>query len=517
MIDARQLDPDTVLEADVCIVGAGAAGLVLALELAEAGHRTVLLEAGGLDDDAWTTELFQGENIGLGYWSLEECRGHRFGGTTYKYAGHSKPLARRDFAPVPGVPLASWPVGYEEMAPWIDAAAAALGYGPSDFDLANRLRDAGMPPAAEFPGLAETSLFVRDGPTAKPYPIRLAERIRNTGNLQVVLHAVVTRVALDASGTRVARLEIGTEAGFGLGVVAREYALACHAVENARLLLDSDDTVPGGIGNASGLLGRCFMDHPHVDAGRVRFARRVPWHLVYPEASHHGFAACLTAPQSLTDASACLQYFCRLLPAEYGREGADGVALAARTWRHPRGRRFRSAVRQAARDPFYAAIGVARLSGVPPREFVLNHRIEQAPNTASRIVLLVARDSLGRRRAGVDWQLSETDARTLEVGQGAALRYLERLGATRLRGARTDVEFIAAEGATYWHHIGTTRMSSSAADGVVDRECRVHGVENLSVAGSSVFCRATFSPPTMTIVAFTLRLAATIGTRLRQA
>jgi choline dehydrogenase-like flavoprotein len=515
-VDARRLDPGTVLDADVCVVGAGAAGIVLALELSAAGHRTVLLEAGGLDDDAWTTELFSGENLGLPYWPLDECRGHRFGGTTYKYAGHSKPVVARDFAPVPGVPLASWPIAFDDVAPWVRAAVAMLGYEPSAFDVSTQLERAGMPEAPSYPELAETSLFVRDGPVAKPYPRRLAERIHAARNLEIVVHAVVTSVALDAEGERVARLEVGTENRGTFEVVAREYVLACHAVENARLLLDSDDVVATGIGNASGMLGRCFMDHPHLDAGRVHFSRDIPWHLVYPEASSHGFAACVAAPQRLTDAASCLQYFCRLLPVEHGHDGADAVARLARTWRHPRGPRFRSSLARAARDPVHASIGLARLAGARPREFVLNHRIEQAPNLDSRVVLLAARDALGRRRVGVDWQLSDTDARTLEVGQAAALRYLERVGATRLRGARTDLEFVATRGATYWHHIGTTRMSESPSDGVVDPHCRVNGVDNLSVAGSSVFCRATFSPPTMTIVAFTLRLADTIDRRLRQ-
>ena len=514
-VDARRLDAGTVLEADICVVGAGAAGIVLALQLSAAGHRTLLLEAGGLDADSWTTELFRGDNLGMPYWSLDECREHRFGGTTYKYGGHSLPVTRRDFAPVPGVPLASWPITYGDVAPWVAHAERMLGYEQADFDVSACLKRAGWPDPVSHPNLAETSVFARDAATVKPYPRRFADAIAAARNLEIVVHAVVTRVALDPAGQRVVGLDVGTESGRSVHVDAREYVLACHAVENARLLLDSDDVVAGGIGNPSGLLGRCFMDHPQVDAGRVHFSRGVPRHLVYPDASRHGFAACVTAPQRVTDAASCLQYFCRLLPVEHEHRAAAAAATLTRTWRHPRGRAFRGALGVTVRDPGHASIGLARVAGIRSREFVLNHRIEQAPNPESRIVLVDERDALGRRRAGVDWQLCDVDARTLEVGQAAALRYLERIGATRVRGARTDVEFLAAAGATYWHHIGTTRMSESPADGVVDRDCRVHGVGNLSVAGSSVFCRATFSPPTMTIVAFALRLADALDRRLR--
>ena len=514
--DARRLDPDSVLHADVCVVGGGAAGIVLALQLSAAGHRTLLLEAGGLDADSWTTELFRGDNLGMPYWSLDECCGHRFGGTTYKYAGHSKPVSPRDFAPVPGMPLATWPITHDDVAPWVAEAELVLGYQPVDFDVTTRVQRAGMRQPAEYPNLAETSLFVRDDAVVKPYPRRFADAIGAARNLEIVLHAVVTRVALDPEGKCVTGLDVGAEGGASFAVEAREYVLACHAVENARLLLDSDDVAAGGIGNASGVLGRCFMDHPHVDAGRVHFSHDAPAHLVYPEAARHGFAACIATPQRVTDAASCFQYFCRLLPVEHDHAGAQAVARLTRTWRHPRSPAFRRSLGTTVRDPVHASIGLARGAGVRPREFVLNHRIEQAPNPDSRIVLLDDRDALGRRRAGVDWQLCDTDARTLEVGQAAALRYLERIGATRLRGSRTDVEFVATRGATYWHHIGTTRMSELPADGVVDRDCRVHGVDNLSVAGSSVFCRATFSPPTMTIVAFALRLADTLDRRLRE-
>ena len=107
------------------------------------------------------------------------------------------------------------------------------------------------------------------------------------------------------------------------------------------------------------------------------------------------------------------------------------------------------------------------------------------------------------------------DEAVIEIVMNACEMEATDAGQCDVRGARTDVGFLATNGATYWHHIGTTRMSESPADGVVDRECRVHGVGNLSVAGSSVFCRATFSPPTMTIVAFALRLADTLDRRLR--
>jgi choline dehydrogenase-like flavoprotein len=126
-IDARAVAPHRELTADVCIVGAGAAGIVLALRLAAAGCSTLLLEAGGLEEDPWTADLFDGPNLGLPYLPLSECRAHRFGGTTYKYGGYSKPVAPRDFAPVPGVPLATWPLTFDDLAPWLVVDPRSVG------------------------------------------------------------------------------------------------------------------------------------------------------------------------------------------------------------------------------------------------------------------------------------------------------------------------------------------------------------------------------------------------------
>jgi choline dehydrogenase-like flavoprotein len=372
LIDARALARGSVLDADVCVVGAGAAGIVLGLRLAAAGHRTLLLEAGGMEEDTWTTDLFAGPNLGLPYFGLGESRAHRFGGTTYKYGGYSKPVVPRDFAPVPGVPLATWPIGYDDLAPWVDEALVLLGHHPEDFCPSTRLRNAGFSGPPSDDGAGRTEVFVRDADSEKPYPVRFAQQLHDARNLQIALHAVVTRVCLDPSGSRVLHLEAGSERGTTIRIHARHYVLACHAVENARLLLDSDDVVPQGIGNQSGLLGRCFMDHPHVDAGRAHFARGVPTYLVYPAMVRHGFAACISVPKEITDRAGCLQYFCRLLPVEHNQPGAEAVHILTRGWRHPRSRKFRRAIAQATRDPGPALLAAARSAGFRSRAFVIN-------------------------------------------------------------------------------------------------------------------------------------------------
>ena len=199
-VDAHALADGAAVAADVCVVGAGAAGIVLAIELAAAGHRTLLLEAGGMDEDPWTTALFDGPNVGAPYFPLRASRAHRFGGTTYKYGGHSTPVRRRDFDPVLGVPLASWPVTYDDVAPWAARAAARLGHTAADFDVEHRMDAVGLPrPDPRLDAIAGTAVFVRDRVDEKPYPERLASELAAARGLEIVLHAVVTRVFVAGS------------------------------------------------------------------------------------------------------------------------------------------------------------------------------------------------------------------------------------------------------------------------------------------------------------------------------
>ena len=142
---------------------------------------------------------------------------------------------------------------------------------------------------------------------------------------------------------------------------------------------------------------------------------------------------------------------------------------------------------------------------------------EQAPNPDSRVSLVEERDALGLPRIALDWRLTELDKRSLQAGHQAVALELGRTGLGRLQ-----IEDWLTADVTTWtptltgghHHIGTTRMSEDPARGVVDGDCRVHGIANLYVAGSSVFPTSGSANPTLTVVALALRLAAHLEQRL---
>jgi choline dehydrogenase-like flavoprotein len=297
--------------------------------------------------------------------------------------------------------------------------------------------------------------------------------------------------------------------------------LACHAVENARLLLTSNDVMTSGIGNQHDHVGRYFMDHLHIYASKFIPSGR------FPALYNRFFAAArnLNANLGFTDDALreldVLQYYCRFEPHYASTEVADAVSGLRDGFMEPGdvgylrdiaivlsdlggaaelvlARRGLSAVKSGETSLFAA---------LQPAYFVLDHRTEQAPNPSSRVVISGRRDALGNLIADLDWRLSEPDFRSFRIAQGKLASELSALGYGRFELEEITPEIVQSRVEGHYHNIGTTRMSDDPKAGVVDSNGRVHGVENLYVAGSSIFPTAGYAGPTMMIIGFALRLA----------
>jgi choline dehydrogenase-like flavoprotein len=155
--------------------------------------------------------------------------------------------------------------------------------------------------------------------------------------------------------------------------------------------------------------------------------------------------------------------------------------------------------------PLYRAYVAAR-DAIPgravPRSFVAVYFCEQPPDPLSRVTLSEEKDRLGMNRLKLHWHIGSTVTESVQRMQGLLARELERTGVGRLERGEGEPRYTDAS-----HHMGTTRMSSSRADGVVNTDCRAHETGNLYLAGSSVFPAAGHANPTLTIVALALRLS----------
>ncbi|HEV2547905.1 MAG TPA: GMC family oxidoreductase [Stellaceae bacterium] len=497
-LDARQITQGTVLEGDLCIIGAGAAGITLARAFADTGVQVILLETGGPDYEADIQDLGTIENVGRPY-DVAGCRLRYFGGSTNHWGGHCVRLEALDFETRDWIPYSGWPFGLEELTPYYDRAHKVIEIGGTNDDpalVAKALKYRLFPFAPEK---VKTTLS-RYNP--QRFGLRYGGELDSASNLKICLYATVTSIDLDASHRRVAQVTVNTLARNPLSVRAKRFVLATGGIENARLLLDSDKDEPKGVGNTYDLVGRFFMEHIFYPNSIVLPAKIDPAYDIYSDEYPY------------VDGDR-LEVRCHLaLPMELTRE-----------LRIPKFRTEISLSTEPAHRLFsedFSAEDVARLfsrvtdklgrmvRGKPwmPTCYRLDNNVEQIPNPDSRISLSAERNALGQRVARLDWRLSNLDREGIRAAHRMIAQEVGRTGFGRYRSFLPEHEDAILEGADGgMHHMGTTRMNDDPKQGVVDKNSKVHGLANLYIAGSSVFPCCGWSNPTLTITALALRLA----------
>lgn len=518
------------LAVDVCVVGAGAAGQTVAKPLADRGREVLLLESGGLDFDPAIQELNRGFTDGLPYYELQRARLRFFGGTTAIWGGRTCRLDPIDFERRSWVPHSGWPFGPEVLAPYYEQAEARLDL-VSDHVARHVLdRVAGAPPldrAVQDAGYWQFDHHI-DRFTAE-YRRDILDHPRIT----VLTCATVTEVVAAPDGREVERLDVANLEGRRITVRARVYVLACGGIENARLLLASRSRVTAGLGNGSDMVGRTFMDHVHCRGGEVIADDPLRVLSFGKSFRHRGrrFAAAFRPGEPLQRSEETLNVsFTVNVRKPAGKPlGAfvrgfnymrHSMAAPNRAWRKAwYAIKLSGAAMQERVDPYRPWL----LTKISDRRIYTVVRCEQAPNPESRITLDAdSRDALGKPRVRLHWAVTPLEKHSVRVAMGAFDSELRRLGLGRLEPSpwlqdpNLDWVFdplISKNSIAGYHHMGTTRMSTDPATGVVDADGKVHGIANLYVAGSSVFPTCGWANPTLTILALSLRLADHLASR----
>ena len=240
-IDTADIQPNAELTAELCIVGAGAAGIAMAKALIRSGIDVLLLEGGGRKKTKASQAIYRGK-MQAGLKSTDHyvhtSRLRYFGGTSNHWAGWCRPLDPIDFEARDWVPHSGWPITRAELEPWYVAAAKFIGIGPfKDIDAwkNNKRRPFLLQDNPHF----EPKLFHFAVPPprfGKKYG-RLLERSRTT---RVVFDANVTAVRAHSNLKAVDHLDVRTMGGKTFTVRAKRYVLAAGGIENPRLLLSSD-------------------------------------------------------------------------------------------------------------------------------------------------------------------------------------------------------------------------------------------------------------------------------------
>jgi choline dehydrogenase-like flavoprotein len=512
ILDARALDPQVDVEADICIVGAGAAGITLAVELIDRPLRVVVLEGGGTQADERSQRLYQGATTGQPYYALDECRDRYLGGSTNTWGGWCRPLDAIDFAAREWLPHSGWPFTRDTLMPYYERAHAACKLGPCDYDAGRWNQGPSLVPT-HARDVADTMFHV--SPTR--FGLEYRPVLERAANVRLLLHANALEIVMDPSRRAAVRLVAGTAVGRRFAVRAGAFVLAAGGIENARLLLASRTGQPAGIGNERDLVGRFFTEHLHVPVAQL--APRPGTHGFY--AVHRAGAATIRGAVSVTDGARQRGHLLgwaltfhnaddphdvlsptRLEPAY---ASLSVLVRALRRRERPRRLLHHLGTTIAGADSA-AALAYKKLRPPRPGQFIVGCRAEQSPNPDSRVTLDADVDAFGMPRARLHWQLTARDRESFDRAQLLWRGELAAPGAMFTPIGVADEPWTSrmAPGA---HHMGTTRMHPDPSRGVVNEDCRVHGTSNVFVSGSSVFPTAGWAPPTLTIVALALRLA----------
>lgn len=501
----RTATPESVVDTDICIIGAGPAGVTLALEMAGSGRRICLVDSGGLDasGDAVRGPI---DDVGRPYRTEREPRAFRFGGTSGLWGGHCVPLSPIEMEARDWVPGGAWPISHAELARHYPRALEILDLAGADFDAAAAARAIGAPLLPFGEGFTSTVSHYNPMDFGKDHGPALAA----AGTVTILLNATATRLLLDDDLERTTGTTLRTEGGVMHQVRAKTVVLAAGGIENARLLLASNEQIASGVGNGNDLVGRYFMEHPGWTRGVIvpgpaydlprdyaHYWRQVPLgghEIRFHLAATNEMARRLRVPQFRAE------LFCRPLLGWAMR------SVLMRPGSHDLPTMLEAAA-QLARHP----AGLARMAlgrrGAPWCLHIHNYT-EQIPNRESRVMLSARRDALGEPLAALDWRLSPADRDGIARVHQALATSVAGSGLGHLIPEPESGDAIMKRAGGGSHHMGTTRMSESPRKGVVDADLKVHGVRNLYVAGSSVFPSGGWANPTLTIVALSVRLAA---------
>jgi|SRR5579862_1063900 len=532
----EQLDSNEP-QVEFCLVGTGPVGLAVALELERLGHDVLVIEAGDREINPALSEASRAEIVDPARHAsmdLAVCRA--LGGTSWTWGGRCVAYDEIDWMPRPFVADAHWPIGEEAIRPWFKSAASHLLCGTGAFTVpyGKKLTD----------GL--TLDHIERWASESKLILAYRERLLNSRRIRISLRSTATGITLSPDGRRVETLVVHTPAG-SRRVRAHNIVLAMGGVETTRLLLHVQQDLPHLFGGVGGPLGRYYMghisgkiaklvlDHPDdirdldftLDYTGVYWRRRF---MLTTEAQmeHKVLNTAFWADNpSFYDPGhrsgvLSMVWLALAFPPTGRRLLPEGVRLAhtgskpfpyAAHIRNaflgaPRGARdvYKILRDRFVKKPRKPGFLVSNRGG----RYALHYHGEQAPNPESRIRAASEIDAFGVRRAIIDLRYTKQDVQSVIDSHKLLDKALCANGIGRLEFMYSDEvlhERVDSQASDGYHQVGSTRMGADPRASVVNTNLRVHGMDNLYVASSSVFPTAGQANSTYLAVAFGLRLA----------
>jgi choline dehydrogenase-like flavoprotein len=540
----RQVAPGEVVRADVCVIGAGAAGITLAIELGRNGIDTLLIPGGGLRYNARYQRLYKGTSDNGT--PLERSRQRRFGGTTAVWGGRCIPFTEIDFEKRSYVNHSGWPIGVPDLTDYYRRSQEHLDIGTTySYEVPEALPGE---PEHLIEGF-DDEVLITNRVEKFSLPTNLGKKyykeIAKSPSITTIMHSHMTRLRFAPRAEDVSGIECVTKTGKRFTCEAKTYVLAMGSFEITRHLLHLSTSNPQGVGNRSGLLGKYFMTHLsgviaeveinpklfvlnryETDKDGVYCRRRLQLSAqAQRDAGILNFSSFLHHPPiqdarhrnpvlSLIFLAKGFRAVALRIPAEYSTALAYG-RFGLRDYL-PHVRNIVLGIPQLlfhAPELVYKRLIRRRklpsiITNNKNNRFSLQYHVEHAPNPDSRLTLSDETAEDGLQRLHVSMQYQDIDVQSIIAAHDIIKERLEQAGVGTVTFVKDDpVEHIRQQIGFGGHQIGTTRMAVAAEDGVVDPNCKVFGVNNLYVAAPSVFPTASEANPVLTLVALAIRLA----------
>lgn len=503
-IDAKELPANSLIEGDICIIGAGAAGISIALEWMNSPYKIILLEGGGFEYDEKVQELYAGKTTGQHYYPLKSARLHYFGGTTGHWAGFCSTFDPLDFTKRDWVPHSGWPIKREDLDPFYARAHKNVDLGPYEYDWKYwQKQDPELQPLLKDDSVVWNKIWQFSPPAQ--FGKKYKDTIVNAKNIHLYTYANVTNIKANEGVSSINEVTIKNYSGKEHTVKAKYFILACCSIQNARILLASNQQAAKGLGNDNDNVGRYFMEHLEIKSAELWLEKPNPLKLYGLNYGVTKARAELAITQKKQEEFKILNGTSSLTPLAIAKNMPPMIDV------------WKEADPRKSMDSAMAMFEKADQIKVPPpessesRAFELFTRIEQAPNPDSRVTLDTEKDSLGMPRANLNWVLTPLEKRSIRkiyelIGQQVGLEGIGRVKLMDYLQDENDNTWPSFTGGG-WHHMGTTRMSDDPKNGVVDANCKIHGLANLFVAGASCYVTGAAPNPTLTLIALSLRLS----------
>ena len=421
---------------------------------------------------------------------MYESRLRSFGGTSGHWGGQTSTLDKMDFQKRSWIKNSGWPIQFSELTRFYSKANKILNLKDVNYDPDYWVDNKKYYLWKFKNNDINTKMFHLDSPPTH-FGEKYRETLKKSDNIHIYLYANLTDIDIDDDFRRINYVKIATFAKKIFKVKAKVFVLACGGIENARLLLNSNKKISAGIGNQNDLVGRFFMEHPHLyTAGSIFVQGNSANSNLY-----HYWAA---------KGNAKISGFLQLSEKLQKKNQLTNLTFIIRK------NDIFSQLDDLGKNLFNISQKLNNIQSNKYRISPFTTMSEQVPNPDSRITLSEDVDNFGQRRINLNWQIMEIDKTSIEKSLSilAINLSVSRLG--RLRTFIRDLKTLTGDKRVGWyrarHHMGTTRMSDNPKEGVTDKNCKVHGISNLYIAGSSVFPTCGCANPTLTIVALAVRL-----------